>query len=331
MNRPLITVLGATGAQGGGVVESLLRDPTRTPAIRAVTRQPQGPAASRLRSAGCAVVQADLDDPASLRRAFEGAQGVFAVTNFWEHLSPDRELQQAHNIAVAAAAAGVGHVVWSTLEDVCQHVPLDDPRLPTLHERWKVPHLDAKGQANGYFLEHGVPVTFLHTSFFWENFISFGLGPRRLPGGELVLALPMGERPLPGIAVADIGAVAAALFARPAPAPTRTIGIAGEHLTGTQMAAAMSRALGEPVRYAPPTPAQFAAQGFPGADDLANMFAFKHDFNAMFCELRDVDATRRLHPGLLGFDRWLERHAARIPIEPAARDSAPSQGAPQSA
>ena len=323
MNRPTITVLGATGAQGGGVVQALLADPGRSHAVRAVTRRPQGAAAARLRAAGCEVVQADLDDRASLCRAFAGTHGVFAVTNFWEHMSPERELRQVENIAAAAASAEVAHLVWSTLEDVRKYVALTDPRLPTLRSRWKVPHFDAKGEGNRRFLEHGVPTTFLHTSFFWENFIHFGLGPRRSTSGDLVLALPMGERPLPGIAAGDIGAVAVALFACPGEALGRSIGIAGEHLTGAQMAAALGRAIGEPIRYAPPTWSEFAAQDLPGADDLANMFAFKHDFNKAFCALRDVEVTRRLHPALSSFDAWLERHAARIPIPPPVQPLPP--------
>lgn len=317
MTRPLITVLGATGAEGGGLVAALLAG--RRFAVRALTRRPQGDAAAALAAAGCEVVPADLDDRASLEQAFAGSHGVFAVTNFWEHLSPDRELVQAGNIAAAAATAKVAHVIWSTLEDVRDSVPLADPRLPTIDGRWKAPHPDAKGEANRFFLERGLPVTFLYTSFFWENFIHFGMGPQRAADGTLELVLPMGDRALPGIAAADIGAVAAALFARRAWVLGRSVGVAGEHLGGAQMAAAMGRAIGEPVRYAPLTRAQYAALGFPGAADLANMFAFKHDFNDAYCARRDVAATRMLHPGLQGFDAWLSRHARRIPLPPAAR------------
>ena len=93
----LIAVTGATGAQGGGLVRAALADPQRRFAVRALTRRPLSDGALALAGAGAEVVAADLDDPASLDRAFEGAHGVFAVTNFWEHFSPEREVQQATN------------------------------------------------------------------------------------------------------------------------------------------------------------------------------------------------------------------------------------------
>jgi len=318
MNRPLITVLGATGAQGGGAARALLADPARRFAVRAVTRKPMSDAAIALAGAGADIMQADLDDAASLRHAFEGAHGVFAVTNFWEHFSPERELTQAANIADAARDAGVAHLVWSTLEDTRRFVPLEDERLPTLMQHYKVPHFDAKGEANALFRSAGVPTTFLHTSFYWDNLVHFGMGPQRGDDGRLVFTLPMGERALPGIAASDIGVCAAALLAQGGATIGQSIGIAGEHLTGAQMARALERALGEPVRHASPTSAQYAALGFPGADDLANMFAFKHDFNGDYCARRPVAATRALHPGVLDFDAWLALHAGELVPRPVA-------------
>lgn len=313
MNRPVITVLGATGAQGGGTARALLAN-HRQYAVRAVTRQPDSPAARALAAAGAEIAEADLDDRASLERAFFGTRGVFAVTNFWEHGSAERELAQAAHIAAAAKAAGVAHVVWSTLEDTRLQVPLHDERLPTLQGRWKTPHLDAKGEADRFFSESGVPTTYLRTSFYWENFIHFGMGPQRDARGELVLTLPIGDAALPGIAAADIGPCAAALFARRDWVIGATIGIAGGHLTGVQMAAAMGRAIGEPVRFAPMTPSAYAALGFPGADDLANMFEYKRLFEASYCGARPVEATRFLHPGLQDFEAWLARSAGQMPV-----------------
>jgi uncharacterized protein YbjT (DUF2867 family) len=313
--QPIITVLGATGAQGGGLVRAILADPARRHAVRAVTRKPDSPAARALSALGAEVVAADLDDSASLERAFAGAHGVFAVTNFWEHLSPERELAQAGNIAQAAGAAGVAHVIWSTLEDTRLKVPLSDPRMPTLMGRYKVPHFDAKGEADALFA--ALPTTLLRTSFYWDNLIHFGMGPQRGDDGGLVFVLPMGQRKLPGIAAADIGVCAYALFCRGEQFIGRTVGIAGEHLTGAEMAAALSRALGEPVRHVAMPFAEYAALGFPGADDLANMFHFNHDFSDEFCASRPVEATRVLHPGLMNFAQWLERNVQHLPV-PAA-------------
>jgi uncharacterized protein YbjT (DUF2867 family) len=234
------------------------------------------------------------------------------VTNFWEHFSPEREVAQAGNIARAAKRTAVKHVIWSTLEDTRRFVPLSDPRLPTLGGRYKVPHYDGKGEADALFA--GLPVTYLQTVFYWDNLIHFGMGPRRDANGKLLFVLPMGDAKLPGIAAADIGPVALALFARGPEVIGRTVGIAGEHLSGAEIAAALSRALGETVTHVAMAPADYAKLGFPGADDLANMFEFKRLFEAEYRASRPVEATRQLHPGLQDFRTWLERNVQKVPV-----------------
>ena len=318
MNRPVLAILGATGQQGRGLVHAALADPHGSFSVRALTRRPDAPAALDLARAGATLCAADLDDPVSLQHAFEGAHAVFAMTDFWSHGSPEREIAQARHVADAARRAGVAHVVWSTLEDTRERVPLDDPRLPTLLGRFKVPHFDAKAEADRFFVESGVPTTALHLSFYWDNLIHFGMGPQRAADGVLEFALPMGGAALPGIAAQDIGPCTLALLRDGPPAALRRIGIAGAHLTIEQMARALEAALGEPVRARTPEPADYARLPFPGAAELANMFQFKRDFEAHFRGLRDVDGTRRLHPGVLGFDAWLARHAHRIAIPPRA-------------
>jgi uncharacterized protein YbjT (DUF2867 family) len=313
--RRIIAVVGATGAQGGGLVRAILRDGRF--AARALTRQPEGEKARALAAAGSEVVHADLDDVESVAAAFQGAHGAFLVTNFWEHFSPEREGRQARNLADAAKRAGVAHVVWSTLEDTRAWVPLDDARMPTLQGRYKVPHFDAKAEADAYFRELGVPTTFLRTSFYWDNFIHFGMGPVRGADGVLALNLPMGDKPLAGIAAADIGACAYGVFALGEAAAGRTIGIAGEHLTGAEMAAKMSRALGEPVRYQDVPLDVYRGLGFPGADDLGNMFQCYQEFADEFTAQRPVDASRALYPGLRDFDAWLAEHAKALAVAPA--------------
>ncbi|HZH44156.1 MAG TPA: NmrA/HSCARG family protein [Lysobacter sp.] len=309
---PVLAIIGATGAQGGGLARAALSDPERAFVVRALTRRPMGERAVELAGLGAEVMFADLDDEASLDAAFRGVHGVFAVTNFWEHHSPDAERRQAGNVARAALRAGVRHVVWSTLEDSRTLSPLGDERIPTLLGRFKVPHMDAKAEANAVFDELRVPTTFLYTSFYWDNFIHFGMGPKRGADGALALALPMGDAPLPGIAAEDIGRCALALFKRGEHALGQHVGIAGEHLTVGAMAQAMARALGEPVHYHALAPAEYAAFGFPGAVELANMFQYKHDFSAAYCASRPVAPTRALHPGLMTFEHWLQRHGERL-------------------
>jgi len=312
--RKVIVVTGATGAQGGGLARAILAEPGAGYAARAVTRDANSDAARALADAGAEVVTADLDDPASIERAFDGAYGAYCVTFFWAHFSPEREQTEARTMAQAARAAGLRHVIWSTLEDTRRWLALDDPRMPTLMERYKVPHFDAKGESDDFFRQAGVPTTFLLTSYYWDNLIHFGMGPKPGPDGTLQFVLPMGDRKLPGIAAEDIGRCAWGIFKQGTELAGRTIGVAGEHLTGAEMAASLARALGREVRYAAISPDAYRALGFPGSDDLGNMFQFKHDFNEDFCAARSVATSRSLNPGLMSFDDWLRANAARIPL-----------------
>jgi uncharacterized protein YbjT (DUF2867 family) len=237
------------------------------------------------------------------------------VTFFWAHFSPEKELAEAGNMARAAQDAGLEHVIWSTLEDTRRWVALGDDRMPTLMGKYKVPHFDVKGEADQLFRDLGVPATFLLTSFYWDNFIYFGSGPKRGPDGRLAITLPMGDKKLPGIAAKDIGGCANGIFKRGGDYVGKTVGIAGEHLTGTEMAAALTRALGQEVRYNDVPPEVYRGFGFPGAEDLGNMFQFKRDFNEYFCGARNVDEARALNPSLQTFDQWLAENKARIPLD----------------
>jgi uncharacterized protein YbjT (DUF2867 family) len=313
--RKIITVIGATGAQGGGLARAILDRPDSGFAARAVSRKTDSDKVKALAARGAEVVTADLDDPASLRAAFKGAWGAYCVTNFWEHFSPDKELAQARNLAEAARAAGLRHVIWSTLEDTRQWVPLDDDRMPTLMDKYKVPHFDAKGEANRFFTEAGLPVTFLLTSFYWDNLIYFGSGPKRAPDGMLHFTLPMADARLAGIAAEDIGRCALGIFRQSSKYVGKTVGIAGEYLTGGEMAKALSLAIGEAVLYNAVDPETYRGFGFPGAADLGNMFQFYRDFEGYFCGARSLEESRALNPQLQTFEQWLARHAGEIPLE----------------
>jgi uncharacterized protein YbjT (DUF2867 family) len=315
MSKKIIAILGATGAQGGGLVRAIVNDPNGGFAARAIVRDPKSDKARALAALGAEVVAGDVDDEASLVRAFTGAHGAYCVTFFWAHFSAEKEIAEAAAMARAAKAAGVKHVVWSTLEDTRKKVPLSDPRMPTLHGKYKVPHFDGKGEANAEFAKAGVPTTYFHTSFYWDNLIHFGMGPRKGADGKLVFALPMGTKKLPGIAAEDIGKCAYGVFKAGDKFIGKTIGIAGEHPTGAQMAASLAKALGQPVNYYAMPFDDYRKLGFPGADDLGNMFQYKHDFEADFCGLRDLALSRALNPALQNFDAWLATNAKRIPIQ----------------
>lgn len=312
-NKKIIAVVGATGAQGGGLLRAILADPNGSFTARAITRDINSDKAKELAALGAEVVAADIDDADSLRRAFEGAYGAFCVTFFWAHFSAEKELEEARIMATAARDAGVQHVIWSTLEDTRKLVPLSDDRMPTLHGKYKVPHFDGKGEADAIFTELGVPTTFLLTSFFWENFIYFGMGPARGADGKLSITMPMGDAKLPGIGAEDIGRAAYGIFQHPE-LIGQYVGVAGDHLSGCEMAAALTTAIGEEVVYNSVPPEVFRTFGFPGADDLGNMFQYKRDFENEFRGARDVEGARKLNPSLQSFSAWLAANKERIPI-----------------
>ena len=155
--KKIIAVVGATGAQGGGLVRAILSDESGGFTARAITRDVNSDKAKELAKLGAEVVAADVDDVESLKRAFRGAYGAYCVTFFWAHFSPEKELAEATHMAQAAKHAGLEHVIWSTLEDTRQWVPLSDNRMPTLMGKYKVPHFDAKGEANHVFTDLGLP------------------------------------------------------------------------------------------------------------------------------------------------------------------------------
>jgi len=313
-DKKVIAVAGATGAQGGGLVRAILNDPQGGFTVRALTRNPDSEKAKALAARGAEVVAADVDDEESLIKAFQGAYGAFCVTFFWEHFSPEKELAHAKNMARAAKRAEVQHVIWSSLEDTRKLVPLDDDRMPTLMGKYKVPHFDAKGMADEEFTK-AVPTTVLLTSFYWDNLIHFGMGPKKGPDGKLAFTLPMGDKKLPGMVAEDIGKCAYGIFKAGNKYIGKTVGISGEFLTGAEMAAALGEALGQEVVYNAVTPEMYRGFGFPGAEDLGNMFQYKRDFEKEFCGARDLKLSRELNPELMTFRAWLAANKDSMPLE----------------
>ena len=315
MSKKIITIFGGTGAQGGGLARAILNDKSSEFAVRVITRHPESEKAQALAAMGAELTTADIDDKASLNRALEGAYGAYCVTFYWEHYDPEREYAEARSMAEATKEAGVQHVIWSTLEDTRKWVPLDDDRMPTLGGKYKVPHFDAKGAADQFFIDLGVPVTFLRASFYWDNFIYFGSGPKKAPDGKLYLTFPLDDKKMAGIASEDIGKCAYGIFKGGKANIGKTIGVAGEHLTGQEMAGALSKALSQKIIYNNVTPETFRGFGFPGADDLGNMFQFYRDFEDVCNSVRDVNVSRQLNPELKTFDQWLAENAKRIPLD----------------
>ena len=313
--KKTIVVFGATGAQGGGLARAILEDANSEFAVRAVTRDPESDKAQKLAELGAEGVAADIDDKQSVKRALEGAYGAFFVTFFWDHFSPEKEYAQAGNMAEAARETGLKHVIWSTLEDTRKWVPLDDDRMPTLNEKYKVPHFDGKGAANQLFIKAGVPTTFLIASFYWENMIFFGMGPQKSSDGKLAITFPMDDKKLAGVAAEDIGKCAYGVFKKGSELFGKTVGVAGDHLAGHEMAQKLSYALNEEVHYHSVEPEQYRSFGLPGAEDLGNMFQFYRDFEKDSLAVRDLEFSKELNSSLKSFDDWLKIYGKSIPLD----------------
>jgi len=262
-------------------------------------------------SGGGAGIQADLKTFA--------AHGVYGVTNFWETFSAETEKSQAKNIAEAAKAAGVKHVVWSTLEDTRKLMKADDTRMPMLQGKYRVPHFDAKAEANVHFA--GLPTTYLMVSFYWDNLYLFNLAPKKDDKGVYSWAFPMGDAKLAGIAKDDIGKAAYGIFKAGDAYIGKTVAIAGEHVSFADMSKKLEAGTGnKPVAYAALDANLFRSFGFPGADEYGNMFQVYRDFEKEVNAVRSVEETKKLTGGQLqSFDQWLAKNkdAVNAAMNPA--------------
>lgn len=286
-----ILVTGATGAQGGSVARYLLSSGKF--GVRALTRHPDSQAAKALEQAGAEVVQGDFDDRKSVERALEGCYGAYGVTNFWEHF--EKEYDLGKNLVDAVAQSGVTHFVFSTLPH-CKKISSG---------KVEVPHFDLKAQLEEYARGLKLNATYIHCAFYFENFLTF-FPPQKQEGGTFAIGFPQGDVPLAGVSVEDVGSIVAPVFDRPDEYLGKVVGIVGDDLTGEQYAEKMTRVLGTKVIYHHIPRDTFAAYGFPGAEDLANMF----EFNRLFIANRqaDLQACRAINPKMQSFETWLKSH-----------------------
>ncbi len=294
-----ILVTGATGAQGGGVARHLLRGGKFR--VRCLTRDPNSAKSAALAKGGAEVVKGDLADRRSVESALAGCYACFGVTNFWEHFGGER--QHGRNLIEAVKAARVEHFVLSTLPSAKQ---ISKGAI-------EVPHFDIKAELEQYARDLGLGATFVHVAFYFENFLSFP--PQKQADGALAFGFPQGDTPLAGVAVEDVGGVVAAIFDRPAEFRDRSVGIVGDDLPGKTYAEIMSRILGQKVVYNYIPRATYAALGFPGAQELADMF----EFNRLYIPERraDVAQSRALYPGMQAFEAWMKANKDQFKAEAA--------------
>ena len=294
-NRKKILVVGATGAQGGSVARNLLSRGNFD--VRALTRNADSPAAQALRDLGAEVVQGNLDDPASLSAALEGVYGVFGVTNFWEHF--EKEGEQGRNLVAAVAAANIQHFIFSTLP----------PIEKATNGELRSPHFDLKAEHEEYARKLEIPATFVHVPFYYENFLYF-FPPRPAGDDTFQFGFPLGDTPMSAMSVEDVGKIVAPLFEHPAKYIGQVLKLAGDELTGTQYADAMSRRTGEEIRYTHIPRETYAALGFPGAEDLADMFEFYRLY--MPSRRREIEICRTIAPDLQNFATWVARNEGKL-------------------
>uniref|UniRef100_F1N4W7 NmrA-like family domain-containing protein 1 n=2 Tax=Bos TaxID=9903 RepID=F1N4W7_BOVIN len=257
--------------------------------VRALTRDVTQPKAQVLRDLGAEVVKGDLNDKASVEAALKGAYGAFLVTNSWDHFSKEKEVCQASTfvpqgkvVADVAKSQGLKHVVYSGLENVKR---LTNGKLEVLH-------FDGKGEVEEYFWSIA----------YFENFLG-PLKPVKASDGDYyTLALPMGDVPMDGISVADIGAVVCSIFNSPEEFVGKAVGLSAEALTIQQYADVLSKGLGKEI-----TPEAYQKLEFPGAKEMANMCRFyqmKPD--------RDIQLTHRLNPKVKSFSQFISENQAAL-------------------
>lgn len=281
MNNKIIAVTGATGQQGNAVARKLLNEGWK---VRALTRDPGKPAAQELKSLGAELVKGDMENLSELEAAFAGAYGVFSVQNFWlPGVGYDGEIRQGENVANAARAAGVQHLVYSS--------------VGAAHRGMGQKHFESKWIVEQHIQSLDISYTILRPAFFMEN---YNWSRAQILNGTLTSIGLRPEKKLQSIAVADIGAFTALVFTNPEQYTGKTIELSGDELTEAQIAEVFTRAIGRPVNLVAPS-----GEGIRSSDEeMKAMISFFNGeaYNA------DIPALRKLHPGLLTLEQYLRKN-----------------------
>ena len=294
----LITVFGATGAQGGPIARLLLHNGFK---VRAVTRNPDSEKAQALKEAGVEVVAGNMDEADSVKAAVTGVYGVFYVTNFLELFGKDpatafdREVEQGKTVADACKAAGVQHVVYSGLE------PVEE----TFGKRCL--ECESKATVEKYLDEIGVPNTSVRYSAYFENFLTLS-PPTKQDDGTYTITLPM-DGPMNAMAVADGAHIVLAVFRNPQEYLGQRIGMSGDKKTIAEYAAIISRVTGKTVKYIQVSFEEFRNQpNFPLAEEFSIMFEFFSYGTPCYSE----ELTRKIYPGTHNFLQWTEQNKEKL-------------------
>jgi uncharacterized protein YbjT (DUF2867 family) len=303
MTKQIVAVLGGTGLQGGGVVDALLRADKF--AVRVASRNPASDAALALAARGVEVVKADLLDPSSLRSALGGAHGAFVVTNYWDPAQMPRETEIGKSAVQAARAAGVKHLIWSTLPD-CEK--LSGGRLKVAHFSGKA-RVDATVKAAG-FAHH----TFVMAPMYFQNFLRV-MAPQPLPNGGNGWAVPIdpAARVMHAGDPTEVGRAVAAAFAAAERLPDSTyLGVCGGVYSFNDFVGTLN-AQGHKLQVLQVPPAVYDSF-YPGAREMREMFQYYAELTYFGPEHeRCIAAANALVPGgFTHFAEWARAHMKAV-------------------
>ncbi|HMS64332.1 MAG TPA: NmrA/HSCARG family protein [Ignavibacteria bacterium] len=288
--KKTIFVTGATGAQGGSVADFLLKSGKYS--VRALTRKAGSDKAKTLADKGAEIIEGTLDNAESLSEAMKGCYGVFGVTSFWEHFN--KEFEHGQNLVNAVKQNNIQHFVFSTLPNAKK----------ISNGKYVAPHLDIKGDLEDYSKSLEIKATYLHVAFYYDNFLSF-FPPQKGTDDTFSFGFPQHNN-LRAIAIEDLGGIVLQIFEHPEMYIGKTVFAAGDALTPEEYAKVMSEVLNKKVTFNFIPQEVFAGFGFPGADDLAAMFAFQQEFFPP--PLKDADECRKIYPQLRTFKQWMEQN-----------------------
>lgn len=299
-SEKLIVVFGATGLQGGSVARAL--HAAEGYKVRAVTRNPDGDKAKTLAEAGVEVVQADLDDTESLKKAVDGAYGVFGVTpaGFTEE-ARDKEIQRGKNIVDVSKECGVKHLIYSGLDDVQE----------AIGKRCTV--FDSKTAVEKHLKEQDMPFTIVYLPFYHEILVrqtSEGLPPFIMKVEDnYVLAFAVGDSDLYVMCVEDVGICIKNILGDLDEYKGKTLPLAAEKIKSAEMASIMAKHLEEKVVASGMSPEDLAKrEDIESAAELAVMMEFCCHEKCF----RDIDLTRKLNPDIITFETWVENNKDEI-------------------
>jgi len=298
-SKKLITVFGATGSQGGSVVDALLKDGTF--AVRAITRKPTSDKAKDLQRRGVQIVQADIAGPIEqLIEAMKGSHGAFLMTNFWDPSLMKNEEESGEKLVEAARKAGVKEVVWSTLTNVKK----------ISNGKYNVPHFTAKAEVEDKLrdMQSKSPkpfeyVCFVAPSFYFENFESFN-APKK-EGDTWVFTLPT-TKILTAFDVKEMGPAVLACFKNPTKYNMKRIDFFGESTTPEQYVRTWEKVTGKKARLNMLPMEEFAKSGAPAAEEFAQMFGWFNEFT-FYGSSGDPRSGQEATGGLCNFETYLRK------------------------